>query len=163
MNGTAALTRAFDRPLRAVRRDPQAAVLALIGVIIAYLSLSPTLMLFYGSFLSKPLGVPGSFTLRHYIRAYTDPVTYQLLLNSFIFAAGSSILATALATIIGWITVRTNAPLRKLFQLTAIIPNIFPPIMLAVAWGALLSPRTGLLNRLAMQLFGLQEAPLNIY
>lgn len=149
--------------MRAVRRDPQAAVLAVVGVIIAYLSLSPTLMLFYGSFLSKPLGVPGSFTLRHYIRAYTDPVTYQLLLNSFIFAAGSSILATTLAAVIAWITVRTNAPLRKIFQLTAIVPNIFPPVMLAVAWGALLSPRTGLLNRLAMQMFGLEEAPLNIY
>src|SRR5581483_5037758 len=37
------------------------------------------------------------------------------------------------------------------------------PVMLAVAWGALLSPRTGLLNRFAMQLFGLEEAPLNIY
>jgi len=149
--------------MRAVRRDPQTAVLVLVGVVIAYLSLSPTLMLFYGSFLSKPLGVPGTFTLKHYVRAYSDPVTYQLLLNSFIFAAGSSVLATSLATVVAWITVRTNAPLRKIFQLTAIVPNIFPPVMLAVAWGALLSPRTGLLNRLAMQLFGLAEAPLNIY
>ncbi|HKA33448.1 MAG TPA: iron ABC transporter permease [Candidatus Binatia bacterium] len=163
MNGTAVLTRAFDRPIRAVTRDPQAAVLAAVGIVIAYLSLSPTLMLLYGSFLSKPLGVPGAFTLRHYVRAYTDPLTYQLLLNSFIFAAGSSVLATSLAAIIAWITVRTNAPLRKVFQLTAIVPNIFPPVMLAVAWGALLSPRTGLLNRFAMQLFGLDEAPLNIY
>ena len=163
MNGTAVLTRAFDRPIRAVTRDPQVAVLAAVGIVIAYLSLSPTVMLLYGSFLSKPLGVPGAFTLRHYVRAYADPVTYQLLLNSFIFAAGSSVLATGLAAIIAWITVRTNAPLRKVFQLTAIVPNIFPPVMLAVAWGALLSPRTGLLNRFAMQIFGLNEAPLNIY
>jgi len=163
MNGTAVLTRAFDRPIRAVTRDPQVAVLAAVGIVIAYLSLSPTLMLLYGSFLSKPLGVPGVFTLRHYVRAYADPLTYQLLLNSFIFAAGSSVLATGLAAIIAWITVRTNAPLRKVFQLTAIVPNIFPPVMLAVAWGALLSPRTGLLNRFAMQIFGLDEAPLNIY
>ncbi|HEX2385605.1 MAG TPA: iron ABC transporter permease [Candidatus Binatia bacterium] len=163
MNGTAVLTRAFDRPMRAMRRDPQAAVLAIVGVVIAYLALSPTVMLLYGSFLSKPLGVPGTFTLRHYIRAYSDPVTYKLLLNSFIFAAGSSVLATTLAAVVAWITVRTNAPFRKIFQLTAIVPNIFPPVMLAVAWAALLSPRTGLLNRLAMQLFGLDEAPLNIY
>ncbi|HEY1268021.1 MAG TPA: iron ABC transporter permease [Candidatus Binatia bacterium] len=163
MNGTAVWTRAFDRPIRAVTRDPQAAVLAVVGIVIAYLSLSPTVMLLYGSFLSKPLGVPGTFTLRHYIQAYTDPLTYRLLLNSFIFAAGSSVLATGLATIIGWITVRTNAPLRKIFQLIAIVPNIFPPLMLAVAWGALLSPRTGLLNRFAMQIFGLDEAPLNVY
>jgi iron(III) transport system permease protein len=163
MNGTTALTRIFDRPVRAMRQDPQVAVLAGVGVIIAYLSLSPTLMLLYGSFLSKPLGVPGNFTLQHYIRAYTDPVTYQLLLNSFIFAAGASLLATVLASTVAWITVRTNAPLRKLFELTAIVPNIFPPLMLAVAWGALLSPRTGLINRALMQFFGFESAPLNVY
>jgi iron(III) transport system permease protein len=163
MNGATALTRVFDRPVRAVRQDPRVAAIAVVGVIIAYLSLSPTLMLFYGSFLSKPLGVPGEFTLRHYVRAYADPLTYRLLLNSFVFAAGSSVLATSLAAVVAWITVRTNAPFRKIFQLTAIVPNIFPPLMLAVAWGALLSPRTGLINRLLMQIFGLESAPLNVY
>ena len=57
------------RVLNSFRREPQIAVVVLVGVIIAYLSLSPTLMLFYGSFLSKPLGVPGGFTLAHYIHA----------------------------------------------------------------------------------------------
>jgi iron(III) transport system permease protein len=163
MNGTTVLTRVFDRPLSAVRQDPNVAVLAFVGVIIAYLSLSPTVMLLYGSFLSKPLGVPGEFTLQHYVRAYMDPVTYQLLLNSFIFAAGSSLLSTLLAAAVAWITVRTNAPFRKLFELTAIVPNIFPPLMLAVAWGALLSPRTGLMNRTLMQFFGFESAPFNVY
>jgi iron(III) transport system permease protein len=163
MNGATVLTRVFERPVRAVRQDPNVAIMAIVGVVIAYLSLSPTLMLFYGSFLSKPLGVPGDFTLQHYVRAYSDPVTYQLLINSFIFAAGSSVLATALAATVAWITVRTNAPLRKIFELTAIVPNIFPPLMLAVAWGTLLSPRTGLINRALMQFLGLESAPFNVY
>jgi iron(III) transport system permease protein len=121
-------------------------------------------MLFYGSFRSKPLGVPGAeFTLAHYLQAYNDPLTYQLLFNSFIFAAGSSILATALAAALAWISIRTNAPFRKFFELTAIIPNIFPPVMLAVSWTVLLSPRTGLINRLLMELFSLGNAPLNLY
>ncbi len=151
------------RPLRAFRQNPQLAVVTVVGIIIAYLSLSPTLMLFYGSFLSKPLGVPGEFTLAHYGRAYGDPLTYRLLFNSFIFATGSSVLATALAATLAWISIRTNAPFRKFFELTSIIPNIFPPVMLAVAWTVLLSPRTGLLNRLLMALFDLESAPMNIY
>ncbi len=163
MNGTATLARVFDRPMQAVRRDPQVAVIAVVGVVIAYLSLSPTLMLLYGSFLSKPLGVPGGFTLSHYIHAYSDPLTYQLLLNSFVFATGSSLLATLLAATLAWIAVRTNAPYRRFFELTAIIPNIFPPVMLAVAWTVLLSPRTGLINRFLMQVFGFESAPLNVY
>ena len=100
--------------------------------------------------------MPGNFTLAHHISAYTDPLTYQLLFNSFVFATGSSILATFLAATLAWISIRTNAPYRKFFELIAIIPNIFPPVMLAVSWTVLLSPRTGLINRLLMNAFALK-------
>ena len=156
-------TSALARLLESFRREPQFPLVVFVGIIIAYLSLSPTLMLFYGSFLSKPLGVTGELTLAHYKTAYTDPLTYQLLFNSFIFSAGSSTLSTLMAATLAWIAIRTNAPYRKFFELTAIIPNIFPPVMLAVSWTVLLSPRTGLINRSLMELFNLSEAPLNIY
>jgi len=163
MNGTIHLSRIWGWPVRMAQRDPQLAVVWLVGIIVAFLSLSPTLMLFYGSVLSKPLGVPGAFTLSHYIHAYTDPLTYQLLFNSFVFATGSSVLSTFFAAALAWIAIRTNAPWRKFFELTAIIPNIFPPVMLAVSWTVLLSPRTGLINRLLMEIFNLSEAPFNLY
>ena len=154
----------LTRIVASFRREPHIGVVLFVGLVIAYISLSPTVMLLYGSFLNKPLGVPAAqFTLAHYVRAYSDPLTYQLLVNSFIFAAGSSIIATLLASILAWIAIRTNAPARKFFELTAIVPNIFPPVMLAVAWTVLLSPRTGLINRFFMQMFDLSEAPLNIY
>jgi iron(III) transport system permease protein len=153
----------LSRIFGAFRRDPQLAVVTLTGIVIAYLALSPTIMLFYGSFRSSPLGVAGELTLANYILAYTDPLTYRLLVNSFIFAAGAAALATLLAAILAWISIRTNAPFRKIFELTAIVPNIFPPVMLAVSWTLLLSPRTGLLNRLVMDLFGLEAAPVNVY
>jgi len=163
MNHSAILTRIRVWPLQSLREDPQTLVVISVAVLIAFLSLSPTLMLFYGSFLSEPLGVPGRFTLTHYIAAYTDSQTYQLLVNSFAFATGSSLLSTVLALVLAWITVRTNAPFRKVFELTAIIPNIFPPVMLAVSWAVLLNPRVGLINLLLMQLFGLESSPLNVY
>ena len=163
MNHTPVRARIREWPIRAIRQDPQILVVVAVGVVITYLSLSPTLMLFYGSFWSKPLGLRGNFTLDHYLTAYSDPLTYQLLWNSFIFATGASVLATVLAAALAWITVRTNAPFRKFFELTAIVPNIFPPVMLAVSWTVLLSPRVGLLNLFLMELFGLENAPLNIY
>jgi len=154
----------LSRLANSFRREPQLGLVISIALIIGFLSLSPTLMLFYGSFRSKPLGVPSAgFTLAHYVYAYTDPATYELLLNSFIFAAGSSIVATILATVLAWIAIRTNAPFRRVFELTAIVPNIFPPVMLAVSWTVLLSPRTGLINRALMQLLSLENAPLNVY
>jgi len=153
----------LSRVFESFRREPQLGFIVLIGLLIAYLSLSPTLMLFYGSFLSNPLGVPGEFTLANYVVAYSDPLTYQLLINSFFFAACSSLLATVLATTLAWISIRTNAPFRKVFELTAIVPNVFPPVMLAVSWTVLLSPRTGLINRFLMDLFNLNVAPMDVY
>ncbi len=163
MQANAAVISILQRPLRLVRQDPQLKIVVLVGVIVAYLSLSPTLMLFYGSFLSKPLGVPGQLTLANYVAAYADPLTYQLLLNSFIFAIGSAVLGTVLAASLAWIAVRTNAPFKTVIELIAVIPNIFPPVMLAVSWTILLSPRTGLINRFLMDVLGLENAPFNIY
>ncbi|HEX6438564.1 MAG TPA: iron ABC transporter permease [Candidatus Binatia bacterium] len=153
----------LNRIIDSFRREPQIAVVAFVAIVIGFLSLSPTVMLFYGSFLSQPLGVPGAFTLSNYINAYSDPLTYRLLFNSFLFATGSAVIATVLAATLAWIAIRTNAPFRRFFELTAIVPNIFPPVMLAVAWTVLLSPRTGLINRTLMEIFSLSEAPFNIY
>ena len=163
MSQTAVLTRIREWRVHLVRQDPQKLVILAIGGLIAYLSLSPTLMLIYGSFLSEPLGVPGHFTLSNYIAAYSDPLTFSLLVNSFVFAGGSALLATGLAAVLAWISVRTNAPFRRLIQLTAIVPNIFPPLMLGVSWVLLLNPRVGLVNLALVQLLGLDSAPLNIY
>ena len=83
--------------------------------------------------MDAPLGVPGHFTLQNYVRAYSDPEAYPLLLNSFIFGLGASGLSVIFALTLAWITIRTNAPFRRLFELTAIIPNILPPILVSIS------------------------------
>ena len=163
MSHTALLDRVREWPVQWVRYDPLRWVIFAVAALIAYLSLSPTLMLLYGSFVSAPLGVPGHFTLQNYVTAYSDPATFTLLVNSFVFAGGSATLATVLAATLAWIAVRTNTPFRKFIELTAIIPNILPPLMLGVSWVLLLNPRVGLLNLALMQVFGLESAPFNIY
>ena len=149
--------------MQLIRYDPLRWIIFVTAGLIAYLSLSPTVMLLYGSFMSEPLGVPGHFTLKNYITAYSDPATFTLLVNSFVFAGGSAFLATILATALAWVAVRTNAPFRKFIELTAIIPNILPPLMLGVSWVLLLNPRVGLLNLALVQVFGLESPPFNIY
>jgi len=107
--------------------------------------------------------VPGHFTLKNYIRAYTDPTAYPLLLNSFVFGLGSSGLSVIFALTLAWITIRTNAPFRRLFELTAIVPNILPPILVAMSWVMLLNPSNGLINAAIVKLFGVESGPFNIY
>jgi iron(III) transport system permease protein len=143
--------------------QPVSWVFIIIGGIIGFLSLYPTFFLFYGSLTDAPLGVPGNFTLQNYVRAYSDPEAYPLLLNSFIFGLGASGLSLIFSLTLAWITIRTNAPFRRLFELTAIIPNILPPILVSISWVMLLNPSNGLINSIFVNFFGLEKGPFNIY
>jgi iron(III) transport system permease protein len=143
--------------------QPVSWVFIVVGVIIAFLSLYPTVFLFYGSLVDAPLGVPGHFTLHNYVRAYSDPEAYPLLLNSFIFGVGASGLSIVFALTLAWITIRTNAPFRRLFELTAIVPNILPPILVSISWVLLLNPSNGLINAAIVNFFGVEKGPFNIY
>lgn len=144
-------------------RDPFTLTVIGVAVVLAYLSIFPTAMLFYGSFTTAPLGEKGQLSLANYITAYTDPETFTLLLDSFVFALGSSVLSLALALALAWITVRTNAPWKGVFELTAIVPNIFPPVLIAIAWTLLLSPSVGMVNAVLKSAFNLSQSPFDIY
>jgi iron(III) transport system permease protein len=144
-------------------RDPFTPAAIAVAAVVAILAVYPTAMLFYGSFTDADLGQKGELTLANYVAAYGDPETYRLLADSFLFAAGAAAGSLVLAVALAWITVRTNAPLRRVFALVAIVPNIVPPALLAIAWTLLASPSVGLLNAILKSAFGLQKGPLNIY
>lgn len=134
-----------------------------VAAVLAYLSLYPTFFLFLGSLRDAPLGVAGSFTLTNYSEAYfQEPAeTFALLLNSLIFAAGSSTFSIVIAIVLAWIAIRTNAPLRGLFELTAILPNVVPALLVSMSWVLLLNPTNGIVNVILEGLFGFK--PFNIY
>jgi iron(III) transport system permease protein len=138
-------------------------VFVAVVLIIAFLGLYPSIFLLYGSFTDTPLGVPGHLTWSNYLYAYGNPETYRLVVTSFMFAAGASALSVLLSLILAWITIRTNAPCRKLFELTAIIPNIMPALLTAISWVLLLNPNNGLINVALTRWLGLSRSPFNIY
>jgi iron(III) transport system permease protein len=130
--------------------------------IVGFLTVCPVLMLLLGSF-SEGLGTFGAFTLDKYVSAYTDPDFAGILLNTLIFTLGSAIMATVLALFLAYVNTRTNIPFKFLFGVITIIPMMIPHILFAVSWVLLLNPSNGILNRLLMQVFGLEKALLNIY
>lgn len=152
----------WARPLEALSQPFTWFVLGLTGIL-AFLALYPSIFLFYGSLVDSPLGVPGRFTLQNYADGFLDLEAYRLMVTSFVFGIGSSALSVVLALVLAWVTIRTNAPFRRLFELTAIIPNIFPPILIAISWVLLLNPSNGLLNVVLMRMLGLGSAPFNVY
>ncbi len=137
----------FGRPgLFKIHWDPVLVMTVVTAAVLGFLALYPTAMLFYGSVSDAPLGVPGRFSLVNYLRAYADPQTYRLIGTSFVFAAGSAGFSILLATTLAWITIRTNAPGRGLFELVALVPNVLPPLLISTSWVLLLNPSVGLIN-----------------
>jgi iron(III) transport system permease protein len=131
-------------------------------VIVGFLTVSPVVMLLLGSF-SEGLGAFGTFTLEKYIKAYTDPALFEVIVNTIVFIIGSSLVATVLDLFMAYLNTRTNIPFKGLFQIISIVPMMVPHILFAVSWALLLNPSNGLINLLLKQILNLEQSPFNIY
>lgn len=131
-------------------------------LIVGVLTVGPIVMLLFGSF-SKGLSAFGSFTLDKYIEAYTDPAFYEVIVNTVIFVLGSSIMATVLALFLAYLNNRTDIPMKFMFRVISIIPMMIPHLLFAVSWALLLNPSNGMMNIALRNVFGLEDAPFDIY
>jgi len=126
----------------------------------------PLFFLVLGSFSTAQL--PTDFSLDtmglvNYVKVYSDPGTYELFTNTFIYVAGSVLLGITLAVTLAWLVERTNMP-GKIWIYAGVPMTLAVPGMLqAMAWVLLLSPRIGFINKSLQSLFGLAEAPINVY
>ncbi|MGH7769311.1 MAG: ABC transporter permease [Candidatus Binatia bacterium] len=137
-----------------------------IFLAVFFLVLTPVLFLVLGSFSTASL--PTDFSLAtmgvlNYVEVYGDPGTYALLTNTVVYVAGSVVLAISLATLLAWLVERTNVPLKAVIYAGVPMEMAMPGMLQAMAWVLLFSPRIGFINVLLMKIFGLSEAPVNIY
>jgi iron(III) transport system permease protein len=131
-------------------------------IIVGVLTVGPIVMLLLGSF-SKGLTAFGSFTLEKYIAAYTDPAFYEVIVNTIVFVLGSSTTATGIALFLAYLNNRTDIPMKFMFRIISIMPMMIPHLLFAVSWALLLNPSNGMMNIALMNIFGLENAPFNIY
>jgi len=137
--------------------------IGVIGCILIYLVGSPIVCLLISSFKETGLITDPGFTFINFIKTYSDFYTYKLFWNSLVFSIGSSALALCLGITFAWIVERTDTPLRYFLRVMIISIMAIPPIILAVSWVLLLSPRIGYFNKVLMGLFNLENAPFNVY
>jgi iron(III) transport system permease protein len=142
---------------------PNTLFLLAVTVVVAYLVLTPLVMLIWNSLKTTPPGVPGPITLGNFTNAYFDPTLYPLMANSFLYAAGSTLLAFFFAFAMAWLVERTNAPLRDLAYVIAIVSTIIPGMIASIAWIMLLHPRIGLINLALVKTLSLSEPPFNVH
>ena len=134
----------------------------LLGVTL-FLIIYPVSFLIFGSFWSGNPGGEGHLTLDNYKFAFSDPKTYVLLKNSLIYALGSAIIGVSIATVLAFITTRTDAPLRNQFRFIPILPIILPGMVDNLAWIYLFSPNSGLINVWYRNIFNVTEPLFSIY
>lgn len=119
-------------------------------VILAFLVIYPVAMLLLGALTNTNPVVDGfgvfDLSLGNFAAVLGNPNVHLALANSMIACGGGTALAVVIGLTFSWIVVRTNTPCKRLIAATSIIPLFVPPLVGAVAWAILASPKTGLLN-----------------
>jgi iron(III) transport system permease protein len=120
----------------------------------AWLVAVPLAFLLGQSFATpEAAGRPAAFTLANYAAAY-GAASRDVIVNSLVYAGGSSALALAVGTALAWINERTNAPGKSLLFAASLLPLIVPSALFVVSWTVIASPRVGLVNALWRRLGG---------
>jgi iron(III) transport system permease protein len=97
----------------------------------------------------------GGVTLAHFRDAMSSRLYLQALANSLILGAATAMLSVAVGLPLAWAVSRTKVPAKRFIHLTAIVSNLTPPFLTAIAFVNLFSPRAGLVNRFFRDLLGM--------
>ncbi len=132
---------------------------AVVGIVLILVPLLAT------GWISFMVGVPGlgEYTLNNYQQVLLDPFGHRVILNTLIFALGSSTIALALGAPLAWTVARTDLPFRHTIGLLIGMILVIPGFMQGMGWALMLSPNIGMVNRFLMGVVGFEEAPFNIY
>jgi iron(III) transport system permease protein len=125
--------------------------------------ITPVLIVLWRSFTTGKLGFTVGLHLDNYLRVFGDRDILPMLGNSVLYAAGSSALGTGLGALLAWIVARTNTPGKALVELMPLYPILMPPIMKNIAWILLLAPKSGILNNILQEYFGITEPVFNAF
>jgi iron(III) transport system permease protein len=123
----------------------------------------PLLMVVLMSLRTGFPGEGGPLTLTNFITVYSAPSTYKILFNTLLFAFGTVIVGLAFAVPLVWLLNRTDIPLKNTIYVLMTVGILIPVFLRTIAWILLLSPRIGLVNQWAMQLFNLDQPIISLY
>src|SRR5262245_51183726 len=153
--------------LHLAKFDVSRLLLAVVMVLVLWFLVVPVVMLIVSSLRTGPPSLPGPWTLRNFVVAFSSDFFFRSLLNTFIVSTGATVAALGLAIGFAWLIERTDMPFRGAAWVAVMLPLVIPGVLFALAWMLLLLPKTGLINvvaRAALSPLGwnVEEGPLNI-
>lgn len=119
-------------------------------VVLAFLVIYPVAMLLLGALTNTNPVVDGfgvfDLSFANFITVLGNPNVHVALANSLIACGGGTALAVIIGLTFSWVVVRTNTPCKRFIAAASMLPLFVPPLVAAVAWSILASPKSGLLN-----------------
>ena len=133
-------------------------ILMLICLTILIITVAmPMIMIVYNTFFYG-----FTFDWSMFTNVVMDPSNVDAMWNTIMIAFWVTVVGTIVGVFYAWLIGRTNIPLKGLMKTLFVIPYMFPPFIGAMAWGLLLSPRSGYINKLWMLMMGTREPLMNI-
>jgi iron(III) transport system permease protein len=121
-----------------------------ILALLAFLVLYPIAMLLIGALTDVNPVIDGlrlsAISPANFITVLGNENVQLAIVNSLVACTGGTALALLIGLAFSWIVVRTNTPWKAVIATGGMIPLFVPPLVAAVAWAILGSPKTGLLN-----------------
>jgi len=105
----------------------------------------------------------GVFNIYDIRLVLTEPRTYEALVNSVVISLGTVFFSVIIGTFFAWLVVRTDLPLKRFMRGLFLVPFMFPSFIGAMAWGMMLNPRAGYVNRFLIDRLGYTGPIFDIY
>jgi iron(III) transport system permease protein len=135
---------------------------ALLLLVLSFLTLYPLATLLYGSLHTTPPGIPGTFNLEGYAAVFSSR-NLRVLLDTLGIAFIKTVIAVGLAILFAWIVARTDTPARGALEVLITLPFFVPPVVTATAWAVLGNPQVGTINIAWRWLTGSDAPLINVY
>lgn len=132
-----------------------------IFILLALFVLAPIVPILYQSFRDRPLYEAGGLlTAGNYVKLFTDAGFGQVVLNTAIFAVGTTVLTLVIAIPMAVLVVRTRLPFGRLLGLSMQWPFFISSLILGFGWITLYGP-AGFISVQLRELLGF--VPWNLY
>ena len=153
---------ALSRP-RWLAIEPATICIAVLFGVVAFLVLTPLLLLLVGSFqLARPGEAP-VYGFAGWRRAFTDPTILEALWNTVSLAVVRQAIALVIGVLLSWLIARTDLPWKKALEFVFWISFFLPPLPVTLGWILLLDGKFGLLNQWLQNLSIISGPIFNIY
>lgn len=145
---------------RGERRGPSPAAIVAV-VICALLFVLPVAMIAVGAVRDGAPGTGAAWTLDGFVEYYARARAWSVLATSLGYAFLVSLLSTALAAYLAWVSARTDTPGRRLLTPIMILVLVMPHLFFATGW-SLLGSEQGGINHVIGLLTGTDSSALDV-